>query len=218
MGVLGLETMVRNAGETVYGVVSDHGPWMVWNTILAVVPLALAVALFRAGRRRSVGWWFGVGAFVAFLPNAPYVLSDVIHFFDDVRASTGQHNLRVAFGIAPVYVAFMAVGFGCYVVSIQRVRRYVHDELGATAATGAVYCLHALSSVGLFLGRFWRFNSWDLVTAPDTLAARLDDLTQRWPIFMIALSFVSLILCTTVVELLIDGVRYRVSNRSLHLR
>ncbi len=84
--MLGLETMVRNAGETVYGVVSDHGPWMVWNTILAVVPLVLALALFRSGCRRSVGWWCGVVAFVAFLPNAPYVLSDVIHFFDDVRA------------------------------------------------------------------------------------------------------------------------------------
>jgi uncharacterized membrane protein len=218
VGVLGLETMVRNAGETVYGVMSDHGRWMVWNTILAVVPLALAFTLFRPDRRRTIGWWTGVAVFVAFLPNAPYVLSDVIHFFDDVRASTGNHNLRVAFGIAPVYVGFMTIGFGAYVISLQRVRQYVSEALGPRAATLAVFSLHGLSSIGLFLGRFWRFNSWDIVTAPDSLAYRLDDLTNRWPVIMIALSFVSLILCTTVVELLIDGVRYRLNNRSLRLR
>ncbi len=209
--------MVRNAGETVYRVVSDHGPWMMWNTILALVPLGLALALFRPGRRHSFGWWCGVAIFVAFLPNAPYVLSDVIHFFDDVRASTDNHNLQIAFGIAPVYVSFMAIGFGAYVVSLQRVRHYVGRVLDARAGSVAVYALHALSSVGLFLGRFWRFNSWDLVTAPDSLAGRLDELTERWPVVMIGLSFASLIVCTTAVELMIDGVRYRLRNRSLRL-
>ncbi len=60
--------------------------WMVWNTMLALVPLALSFTLFSPGRRcRSMGWWFGFAVFVAALPNAPYVLTDVIHLVDDAR-------------------------------------------------------------------------------------------------------------------------------------
>src|SRR4051812_24343730 len=59
-----------------------HGRWMVWNLALAAVPVFLAMALFRPGRRHGVGWWLGTALFVLFLPNAPYVLTDVVHLFD----------------------------------------------------------------------------------------------------------------------------------------
>ena len=207
--MLALETAIRNAGETAYGVFANHGRWMVWNTVLALIPLGLALRLFRVGVVRGVRWWLGVAVFIAFLPNAPYVLSDVIHFFDDVRASRGNHDLRVAFVIVPIYVAFMVIGFGSYVVSLDRVRQFVTRVASARSATIAVVVLHALSSVGVFLGRFWRFNSWDIVTAPDSLANRLDDLMHRWPIAMTGLTFVSLVVLTSLADLLIDGVRYR---------
>ncbi len=148
--MLALETAIRNAGETAYGVFANHGRWMVWNTVLALIPLGLALRLFRVGVVRGVRWWLGVAVFIAFLPNAPYVLSDVIHFFDDVRASRGNHDLRVAFVIVPIYVAFMVIGFGSYVVSLDRVRQFVTRIASARSATIAVVVLHALSSVGVF--------------------------------------------------------------------
>ena len=49
--------------------------WMVWNLILASVPLALAVPVFRHRGPRRVGWWLGLGLLVLFLPNAPYVVT-----------------------------------------------------------------------------------------------------------------------------------------------
>lgn len=213
--MVGVESLLRNAGRTVFETLVDHGRLMAWNTMLALIPLAVAYRLFRGARPRTSAWWAGVGAFVLFLPNAPYVLSDVIHFFEDVRHTTDAHNLRVMFGVFPVYGAFMAVGFGSYVASLHLVRRYVTDAAGARAASATVLILHALSSVGIFLGRFWRFNSWDVVTDPNSIAYRLDDLTDRWPLFMIALTFVTLIGCTAIVDLLTDGVRYRRSRASI---
>jgi len=207
--MVGASRTLQNASETLSGVFADHGRWMAWNTLLALVPLGLALVLFRSGTRRTLPWWLGFGAFLAFLPNAPYVLSDVIHFFDDVRATTDRHNLRVMFGVLPVYAVFFAVGFGAYVVCLRRARRYAAAELGLRAGALATIALHVVASVGVFLGRFWRFNSWDLVTAPDSLAYRLDDLMHRWPIGVIGVTFVSLFVLTTVVELLLDGIELR---------
>jgi uncharacterized membrane protein len=210
---------LRNAGETVYQVLAHHGRGMAWNTMLALIPLVLASRLFRSAHAsssaRTPSWWIGVGVFVLFLPNSPYVLSDVIHFFDDVRHTTDAHNLRVMFGVLPVYGAFMTIGFGAYVASLHLVRRFVTSVASSRIASGAIVALHACSSVGIFLGRFWRFNSWDVVTDPNSVAYRLDDLTDRWPVFMIALTFITLIACTSVVNLLIDGVRYRRTRAAL---
>lgn len=218
MATPGSGSVVRDASETVYGVVVAHGRWMVWNTALALVPLGLAMRLFQIGRTRTRAWWFGLVVFVLFLPNAPYVLSDVIHFFGDVRATRGDQDLRVMFGVFPVYAMFFATGFGAYVACVRRVRRYVSAELGAVAARNLALVLHGLVSVGLFLGRFWRFNSWDLVSTPDSFAYRLDDVMHRFPLAVIGVTFVLLVTFVTLVELAIDGLEYRRrSGRSLLL-
>src|SRR5258707_813088 len=63
-----------------------HG-FMLWNAFLAGCPAALALALFTrpAPERRGVLWWAGLAAWVLFLPNAPYVLTDVVHMIDDIQ-------------------------------------------------------------------------------------------------------------------------------------
>ena len=47
--------------------------WMIWNSLLAIIPLALSYWLFCGRGRRTAAWWIGFGVFMAFLPNAPYV-------------------------------------------------------------------------------------------------------------------------------------------------
>ena len=46
---------------------------------LAAVPAILAVPLFWGTHRRTPFWWLGVVVFALFLPNAPYVVTDIIH-------------------------------------------------------------------------------------------------------------------------------------------
>jgi uncharacterized membrane protein len=143
---------------------------MAWNLGLALLPLPLAFALFVPGRRRGPGWWAGLAAFVALLPNAPYVLTDVIHFADAVRAS--DSDLHVAFVLIPVFAGFFLVGFGSYVVCVVRLERWLRaGGWGLPRLLGADITLHALCAVGVFLGRVFRFNSWDLLARPDEVAA-----------------------------------------------
>src|SRR5262245_2969471 len=74
-----VEPLPRNLG----GVVGRNAWWMGWNTLLAWVPVVLAWGLFRGGADRSVSrsplWWAGLVLFVLFLPNAPYVVTDLFH-------------------------------------------------------------------------------------------------------------------------------------------
>lgn len=143
---------------------------MLWNLGLALAPLLLAMLLFVPSRRIGPAWWAGVVAFVALLPNAPYVLTDVVHFTDAVRAT--DDDLHVAFVLIPVYSAFFFIGFGCYVASVVRLERWLRSEgWSLPRLLGVDLTLHALCAVGVFIGRVFRFNSWDLVARPGEVAS-----------------------------------------------
>ena len=140
----------------------DH-PWLVVNTVLAWLPVAMAVVLFTLARdaRRGVLWWGGAVVFVLFLPNAPYVVTDLVHLRSDVAA----HG-HVVTRVLPVYAVFIASGFLAYYLSLLQVRRYlVHHGLRARVPA-VVLGLHLVVAVGIFLGRWSRLNSWEPVVHP----------------------------------------------------
>ncbi len=164
--------------------------WVVWNLWLAVVPLLLARRLFVPGARRGAAWWAGALAFAALLPNAPYVLTDVIHFFDSVRAT--DDDLRIAFVLVPGYAAFFAVGFGSYVACVVLLERWLRDAgWSLPRLLGADITLHALCAVGVFLGRVFRFNSWDLLVRPHHIADVMR-IPQARSVVLVGLTFLVL--------------------------
>ena len=53
------------------------------NLFLAFIPLVLSLWLFlRRSKRRTLLWWMVFVAFISFLPNASYLLTDIIHLID----------------------------------------------------------------------------------------------------------------------------------------
>jgi uncharacterized membrane protein len=153
-----------SAGITIFvDAARENALWMGWNTLLALVPLAFALVLFRRRETRGPLWWIGATGFVLLLPNAPYVLTDVIHLFDDVRASTSDHE--VFLGIVPVYGAFFAIGVVSYSWCIALARGAL-SAMGERWLAGWELALHALCAVGIYLGRVHRLDSWDVVVDP----------------------------------------------------
>ncbi|MGV0027047.1 DUF1361 domain-containing protein [Phormidesmis priestleyi] len=196
-----IKSILLSAFEILHG----NAKWMGWNLFLALVPLALSVLLFRRtqlgtstltlppialqSRHRFWLWWVGVIVFVAFLPNAPYILTDVIHFIDAVQM-TGSEVWVITLVVIPLYVLFIFAGFESYVLSLINVGYYLNQRGLRRYILVMELAVHLLSAIGVYLGRFLRYNSWDLVTRLDDVAlTMIDDLTGKRPLLAIGVIF-----------------------------
>lgn len=171
---------------------SRHSGWMAWNLFLAFIPLALSVWLFRRKpQSRSILWWMAFVVFIAFLPNAPYLLTDIIHLIQAIRTNYSVWVITLV--LIPQHLLAILAGFEAYIVSLINLGYYLHRQGARKFIIWAELITHALCSVGVYLGRFKRFNSWDLVTQPDDLLESvIDDLTSKRPVLVIAITFVVL--------------------------
>ncbi|MBC6478901.1 MAG: DUF1361 domain-containing protein [Hormoscilla sp. GM7CHS1pb] len=174
-----------------WDILLKNSPWMGWNLFLAFIPLFLSFWLFHSTKSRSLLWWAACLFFVAFLPNAPYVLTDIIHLIEDIRQN--YFAWLVTLVLIPLYMLFIFLGFEAYVLSLLNLGHYFQQQGWVRFILPAELCLHSLSAIGIYLGRFLRFNSWDIVTRLDTLtAAILDDVLAKWPLLVIAVTFVAI--------------------------
>jgi uncharacterized membrane protein len=162
--------------------------WMTWNLFLAIVPLALSLWLFRRTQARTPLWWVGMFAFVAFLPNSPYVLTDVIHLVQDIQSNSSLlFNTLV---VIPKYVIFVLVGFEAYVLALINLGNYLRRQNLGDAVLQAELALHGLCAIGVYLGRFERFNSWDLMTRPHHVVRSIaENLLDPRPLFVMIAGF-----------------------------
>jgi uncharacterized membrane protein len=134
--------------------------WMAWNLLLAWVPLVMAIAIGRAVARRAGRWALvGLGAvWLAFLPNAPYLVTDLIHL-------RGREDGLPALDAA-MFGAFAATGLLLFVAAVHPVQRAARVRLGGRRVRGFVPACIWLSAIGIYLGRVLRWNSWDIALDP----------------------------------------------------
>ncbi|HEX5172542.1 MAG TPA: DUF1361 domain-containing protein [Gaiellaceae bacterium] len=152
---LSVGTLVAQIHET-----HDHRyTFLFWNLFLAWVPLIAASSAFVLARRRAGAL---VGALILvwllFFPNAPYVLTDFIHLHGDGPSPLWYDALMLS---SFAWTALM-LGF----VSLYLVHTIIGRRAGASVCWVMVVCVLGLASFGVYLGRFARFNSWDVVTQP----------------------------------------------------
>lgn len=179
--------------------------WMGWNTILAWIPVGLAWALFR-GRRvsRSPFWWTGLVLFVLFLPNAPYVVTDIVHLRGDILQANEGGPVMTA--ILPVYALFIGSGFLAYYLALSAALRHL-ARIGLGAWQGRVTIgAHALCAIGVFLGRWARLNSWEPVVDPHaTLERAIVLMTWTWAPILILGTFAVTWLCHFVTKAVFEA-------------
>lgn len=183
-----MESILANAFEAF----NKYSGWIVWNLFLAFIPLILSFWLFLSrSNKRSLLWWIGFVIFIAFLPNAPYLLTDIIHLIEAIRAGYSIWITTLIF--IPLHSLAILAGWEAYVVSLINQSYYLKKHGAGKYVFASELLTHALCAVGIFLGRFRRFNSWDFVTKPDVVfVSTISDLTAKKPLLVIAITFVVL--------------------------
>jgi len=141
---------------------------LVWNLLLAWIPLVLALLAeekFQAGAGRD--WRFGglAAVWLLFFPNAPYIFTDLIHL---------NGYFAAHFWVDLTLILCCALtGFVSGFVSLFLMQGMVRKTFGSPASWLFIAGVAVLSSFGVCLGRFMRFNSWDVLFKPMTLCHHL---------------------------------------------
>ena len=132
-----------------------------WNLILALIPLLASTRLrasesiFSLRNLGSLGVWF------LFLPNAPYIITDMIHF--EARPPV------------PVYLDEVIVyasawnGVLLAYASVLNVERWLLLRYASRPVNVLLLSVFLLCGLGIYLGRFSRWNSWDVFFHPVAL-------------------------------------------------
>ena len=143
--------------------------FLVWNLFLAAIPYGITQLLthFPQVHKHWILKLLGFGTWLLFLPNSPYIITDLIHLHSD-RSHLPWLDLFLVF-----VFAFNGLLFG--LLSLLDMSRLIDKRYGTRIANYTIFQCCILSGYGIHLGRFMRFNSWDIFGKPLTLFRTITD-------------------------------------------
>ena len=168
---------------------TDRHTGLIWNLFLAWIPFILAYIAHAVSWRRI--WVYLVLPFIAFgwlifFPNAPYMLTDL----QDLARRAGDAPLWYDV-IIVVWCSWTGMLLG--VISLYLMQDIVTRTFRRFAGWAFVFIISGLSSFGIYIGRFVRLNSWDILqnpaeTAMDILGLIIDP-SRRLAAFTLLYTF-----------------------------
>lgn len=135
--------------------------YLIYNLALAVVPLLLSIWIIRLLKKHSWKDWRLVAltlAWLLFLPNSFYIVTDFIHLADGPRVDIVQD--------AVMLMQFSILGLVAGFLSLDVLQRRWVTGVGERKALIIAIGILFLSSLAIYLGRELRWNSWDIVLHP----------------------------------------------------
>lgn len=137
--------------------------FFIWNLFLAWVPAIAALLFYSMARRRptprfplvciAVVWFL-------FFPNSAYIVTDFVHLSADPGTPFWYDMIT--------FMAFAQTGLFLAYLSLYLMQESVRAWMGRMACWIFALAMLALSSFGIYLGRFLRWNSWDMLLSPVT--------------------------------------------------
>lgn len=136
-----------------------------WNLYLAFIPLLASSFLDTQRSIMTPRNLFCLGAWFFFLPNAPYLITDMIHFQE-------RPPVPAYLDIVIVYSAAWNGVLLAY-ASVMVVEKWLLTRYAARPVSIGLIAVFLLCGLGVYLGRFERFNTWDILVHPITLAKNI---------------------------------------------
>ncbi len=141
--------------------------FLVWNLFLAWLPFIFALMVVALRRSQLALGAFGL-LWLLFFPNTTYLVTDLIHLH--------HTNYIPVWYDAIMLFSFALTGLMLGLLSLYFVHAVVQNHFGATIGWLFVMITAVLGGIGVYIGRFMRWNSWDVFTNPVTL---LNDLASN---------------------------------------
>lgn len=135
--------------------------FLAWNLFLAWVPLGFAWWLMARLRTTS---WLSLGniiltiLWIGFLPNAFYIASDIIHL-------TQTGSISILYDVV-MFLSFTFNGFILGYLGLYGIHQQLKRRLGRQGSYLIVTGVLLLCSFAIYLGRYLRWNSWDILVNP----------------------------------------------------
>jgi uncharacterized membrane protein len=185
--------------------------------VIVISVMGLLIVGLQVGRTRSGLWWLGLVTFIAFLPNAPYLLTDVIHLIRSSRIEAIP-TWAIVLGVIPLHLLAIVLGFEAYVISLMNLEYFLRRQGYKAWILPIEWLIHALCAVGIYLGRFIRFNSWDLVTEPgNVVIITLNSLTEKQPLLVMLVTFIIVATLYWICKQITLGLQLRIQQVRLGL-
>lgn len=133
--------------------------FLVWNLFLAFIPYYVSTKLTQRPHWIASRWKFILLfiVWILFIPNTFYIITDLFHL--EVR-----DDARLWFDLVVLF-SFAWNGLLLGILSVRHMEKIFHhcfywrNEL-------FLFPVMWLNALGVYIGRFMRFNSWDVITNP----------------------------------------------------
>lgn len=166
--------------------------FLAWNLFLAWIPFAISTKL---GEKENTSRWktfLLLFLWLLFLPNAPYIITDFFHLKQRTPVPYWYDVLLV------FSAAFNGLILG--LMSLQKVEIFLISKFGSRKTTLVILVSFFLCAFGIYIGRFLRWNSWDIITNPGDIAEDIFDRLinpldhfKTWSVTILFGTFLSLV-------------------------
>jgi uncharacterized membrane protein len=134
--------------------------WLNWNLFLAWVPYYISSFIMRKpwvlDRRIQFGLLFF--AWLVFIPNSFYLITDLFHL-------KLREPVPLWFDLALI-ISFVWNGIFLGMLSVSQMEKILHAKFGWRNEWLFVAAVMSLNALGIYVGRYLRYNSWDVITNP----------------------------------------------------
>jgi uncharacterized membrane protein len=137
--------------------------FLVWNLFLAFLPFLITELLNRETRwiNHKFNFLLFFLLWLVFIPNSFYILTDLYHLGDD------YNDFRVPdwFDLAMI-ISFAWNGLLLGILSLRQMEKLINLHFLKMQDLFFIYPVMWLNALGVYIGRYQRYNSWDLLTDP----------------------------------------------------
>lgn len=150
--------------------------FLIWNIFLAWVPFYLSLLFTQKEYKTGLFKFLTVFFWLVFYPNTPYIITDFIHLspydFYGKGGMVFNNKLSMWYDFFLLTI-FVIVGLVLSYKSLKLVYSYYKKKYNKVRAWIVVAAVSFLSGYAIYIGRFIRVNSWEVVTDPLGLVCTL---------------------------------------------